>query len=195
MIGSVVLNRNRDVQLSEPTRGRSATRGLLNNFHDSHSPDESPEWDPTKVYDEHPGPAHPQKQRNCCGMNMLTPNSSRFAGHWHSRVLQKFPFLVEMFYWALNFVFYVVTKAIAARWFAGDDGLWDKAQSHGVAILELEHSSWLSFLFPIHEADFQRFFLGHRCILTFLNRIYSLVHIPGTVTYVWSSPSPISPPH
>ncbi|OQV06396.1 hypothetical protein CLAIMM_10965 [Cladophialophora immunda] len=128
---------------------------------------------------------HPPKKRNCCGVIVRTPNSSRFADNWHSRVLAKFPFLIEMFYWVLNLLFYTLTKAVAQVLFSADDGLWQLAQDHGILVLDIEHKSWLSFLFPIKENDFQAWFLnGHLTAMTFLNRIYSLVHIPGTVAFL-----------
>jgi hypothetical protein len=118
-------------------------------------------------------------------MVVHTPNSSRFADHFHSRILQKFPFLMEMFYWVLNLAFYALTKAIAQLLFSQSEGLRELAQDHGLLILWIEQKSWLSFLFPIHEADFQAWFLnGHLTAMTFLNRIYSLVHIPGTVAFI-----------
>jgi hypothetical protein len=128
---------------------------------------------------------HPPKKRNCCGLAVRTPNSSRFANNWHSRVLAKWPFLIEMFYWVLNLAFYSLTKAVAQVLFSTNDGLWQLAQDHGILVLDIEHKSWLRFFFPIYESDFQAWFLnGHLTAITFLNRFYSLVHIPGTVAYV-----------
>lgn len=64
-------------------------------------------------------------------------------------------------------------------------GIWDIAEDHGLAILEFEQFSWLSFLWPIHERDVQQWFMhGHQTFLTVLNRSYALIHIPGTVGYV-----------
>ena len=88
-----------------------------------------------------------------------------------------------MFYWVLNLAFYSLTKEIAQTLFSANDGLWQLAQDHGVLVLDIEHKSWLRFLFPIKESDFQAWFLnGHLTAITFLNRFYSIVHIPGTVT-------------
>jgi hypothetical protein len=90
-----------------------------------------------------------------------------------------------MFYWVLNFLTYAITKTLAANFLTRGGSVWDLAQDHGIAVLWTEHDSFLRFLFPIKEADFQAWFLdGHTDLITFLNRIYSLVHIPGTVTYV-----------
>lgn len=194
MITSLTVNRRRGFRIFDSGRGRSPTRSLLphNNSQDS-SPDGFTDSDSYTSADSDvfTSSKHPPKKRNCCGMVVQTPNSSRFADHIHSRILAKFPFLIEMFYWALNLLFYTLTKAIAQLTFSGYDGLWQLAQDHGVLVLDIEHKSWLSFLFPIQENEFQSWFLnGHLTAITFLNRIYSLVHIPGTVTYV--HPSPLS---
>lgn len=126
-------------------------------------------------------PTHAPKKRTCCGAVVHTPNTSRYANHWHSRFIQKFPFLVEMFYWAVNLLFYVGVKAFSELIFA-TDGVWQTAQNHGIAVLYLEHGSMFSFLFPIEEITVQSFFReGHQTLLTILNRAYSLIHIPVTV--------------
>ena len=134
------------------------------------------------------GPALPpaaskrrSKQRKCCGLTINTPNSSRFSNHLHSRTLQKFPFLMEMFYWIITYLFYRLTKVISQEIFS-KTGIWDVAQDHGLAVLEFEQFGWLNFLFPVTEHDFQQWFMhGHQSALTILNRAYALIHIPGTV--------------
>lgn len=127
---------------------------------------------------------HPPKQRSCCGAPIRTPNSSRYAKYWHSRFIQKFPFLVEMFYWAVNLGFYVGVKN-ASELIAATDGIWQTAENHGKAVLWFEHEGPFSFLFPLREIDVQAFFRNdHQTMLTILNRAYSLIHIPVTVRYV-----------
>ncbi|CAK1358893.1 unnamed protein product [Cercospora beticola] len=104
-----------------------------------------------------------------------------------SRILQRFPFLVEMFYWALNFLAYALTKKIGAALYNrnANNEVTELAQSHGIAILNLEHNTMAKIFFPISEVDFQRFFLnGHLGFMTLFNQFYSLVHIPGTVAYL-----------
>lgn len=124
------------------------------------------------------------KKRNCCGAIVHTPDTSRYANYWHSRFIQKFPFLVEIFYWAVNLLFYVSVKAASELIFA-TDGVWKTAESHGIAVLNLEHDSIFSFLFPVKEVDVQMWFrTDHQVLLTILNRAYSLIHIPVTVRYV-----------
>lgn len=131
---------------------------------------------------------YPSKKRRCCGMAMLTPNTSRFANNWHSRIMQKFPFTMEMFYWIITYAAYRCTRIASQAVFA-DTSIWDVAQEHGLAVLEFERSSWLSFLWPVPELEVQGWFLnGHSTFLTVLNRAYALIHIPGTVGYVQLSP-------
>lgn len=127
---------------------------------------------------------NPPKKRRCCCAMIYTPNTSRFADYYHSRLLQKFPFLIEMFYWILTYAFYRCTKVLSEAVFSGR-GIWEVAQDHALAILEFEQFSWLSFLWPIKEVSVQRWFMhGHQSFLTVLNRSYALIHIPGTVGFI-----------
>lgn len=124
---------------------------------------------------------NPPKKRNCCGAVLYTPNTSRFAGHLHSKIMQKFPFLMEMFYWIITYAFYRSTAILAQAIFS-KTGIWEVAQGHGLAVLEFEQFSWLSFLWPVKETEVQQWFMhGHQTFLTVLNRSYALIHIPGTV--------------
>lgn len=124
---------------------------------------------------------YPSKVRRCCCTRVVTPNTSRFRNNLHSRILQRFPFLIEMFYWIINYAFYRMTAVLSAKLFAGR-GIWDVSQEHGIAVLEAEHYGMLSFLFPIREQSVQQWFMhGHQDALTVLNKCYALIHIPGTV--------------
>merc|ERR1739848_886793 len=79
--------------------------------------------------------AFPPKTRSLCGfMRIRTPNSSRFARNVHSRILQKFPFLVEMFYWAIALALYRGTGAVAQLIYGGHREMWDSAADHGLAL-------------------------------------------------------------
>lgn len=122
------------------------------------------------------------KRRNCWCCIVHTPNTSRFRGSWHSRVLQKFPFLIEMFYWVINYIFYRMTAVLSQRLFA-KTGIWDVAQRHGIQVLEIqEFAPIIRWMFPVREKDVQQWFMdGHQDLLTVLNRVYALIHIPGTV--------------
>ncbi|KAH0103106.1 hypothetical protein KCU60_g9104, partial [Aureobasidium melanogenum] len=88
---------------------------------------------------------HSLKTRRLLGLTIRTPNTSRFKNNIHSRVLQRFPFLLEMFYWIINYAFYRMTAILSQRIFAGK-GIWTVAESHGLAILEFEQHGFLSFL-------------------------------------------------
>ena len=185
MTASLYFNRRHNFRIFNTSRGRSPTRSFLpHNTSQESSPDGSVDADfYSSESDVFTSSKYPSKERNCCGLVVQTPNSSRFGDNWHSRVLAKWPFLIEMFYWVLNLAFYALTKAVAQTFFSTNDGLWQLAQDHGVLILDTEHKSWLRVIFPVKESDFQAWFLhGHLTAITFLNRFYSLVHIPGTVS-------------
>ncbi len=124
---------------------------------------------------------YPPKVRKLCCTKVVMPNTSRFRNNIHSRILQRFPFLIEMFYWIINYAFYRMTAVLSAKLFIGR-GIWDVSQEHGIAVLEAEEHGILSFLFPIREQSIQQWFMhGHQDALTVLNKCYALVHIPGTV--------------
>lgn len=126
---------------------------------------------------------HLPKRRRFCGLALYTPNTSRFADHFHSRILQKFPFLIEMFYWIITYLFYRMTKVISQKIFSEE--IWQVAEDHGLQVLEFEQYGPLKFLFPWREHDVQMWFMSdHQTALTVLNRAYALIHIPGTVGFI-----------
>jgi hypothetical protein len=133
---------------------------------------------------------HLPKTRTLLGFTIKTPNTSQFRSNIHSRILQRFPFLVEMFYWVINYAFYRMTAILSNRIFAGR-GIWAVAQSHGLAVLEFEKS-----LFPSERHVQQWFMHGHQDALTVLNKAYALIHIPGTVGFIawyyYTAPSHVS---
>lgn len=152
---------------------------------------------PRSSFDSDPATRRPVnlegKTRRVFGIwTVRTPNSSRFARHPHSRLLQKFPFLVEMFYWVLQFFFYRLTAFMAAVYYGGSTQMWDVAQKHALAVLEAE-----TYMFGRGDVtgtqrwtewNVQQWFLtGAKAgdwrggFLTVLNRSYALIHIPGTV--------------
>lgn len=123
------------------------------------------------------------KTRRLLGFTFRTPDTSKFKNNVHSRVLQRFPFLLEMFYWVINYAFYRMTAILSQKIFAGK-GIWTVAESHGLAILEFEQSGFLSFLFP-RELNIQQWFMqDHQDVLSALNKVYALIHIPGTVGFI-----------
>jgi len=175
MVGSLIINRHKKSNILSQRHQRSHSKPLLDL--DSESEDDS-----DNPYSSPSSNSGNGKTRNCLGRTIITPDTRRFRDNYHSRILQKLPFLIEMFYWALNFVVYSVTKSFAAGLYEGKgNGVVELAESHGINILWLEHDSVARFLFPLREVDVQSFFLGHTTGMTILNRAYSLVHIPGTV--------------
>ncbi|KAK5120645.1 hypothetical protein LTR85_006003 [Meristemomyces frigidus] len=189
MVGSLIINRRRSYSITRPRKSREASSENLLGWRD-------PDYDSeeSSLRSRSPSPM-PQEQQHVCGIPVESPDSNRFANHFHSRILQKYPFLIEMFYWALNYVAYAMTKKMAGVIYGrGGHHVTALAQENGIAILNLEHDSILKIFFPIGEAQLQQFFLNHhKPIMTFFNQIYSLVHIPGTVAflswYYYAAPS------
>jgi hypothetical protein len=123
------------------------------------------------------------KKRRLLGFTFRTPNTSRFKDNIHSRVLQRFPFLVEMFYWVISYAFYRMTAILSQKIFSGKE-IWTVAESHGFAILKFERRGLFSWLFPC-ELDIQQWFMAnHQDTLSVLNKVYALIHIPGTVGFI-----------
>ncbi|CAM1505634.1 Fc.00g112710.m01.CDS01 [Cosmosporella sp. VM-42] len=186
MVFSCYMNRRPGYSI----KPQSQNLGLLDQtklepFDERDLSDSSDDRDPSSpFFDDLSTSKHPPKKRRCCGVAFETPNSTRFANNLHSRFIQKFPFLVELFYWALNYSFYLSAKATAELIFS-TDGMWELAEKHGSSVLYFEHESFFSFLFPLREVGVQQFFMtGHQGMLTFLNRTYSLVHIPATISFL-----------
>jgi len=176
MVGSIIINRHRRANIVPSRHQRSHSKPLLEDDSGSEDLESDDQYVLSSSRDVD------GKSRTCFGRAITTPNTHRFRNNFHSRILQKFPFLVEMFYWVLNYTVYSFTKGFAASLYEGKgNGVVELAQSHGINILWLEHDSIARFLFPFREVDVQSFFLGHTSAMTLLNRAYSLVHIPGTV--------------
>ncbi|KAI5246683.1 hypothetical protein E4T42_06294 [Aureobasidium subglaciale] len=93
---------------------------------------------------------HLPKIRTMLCLSVKTPNTARFKNNLHSRVLQRFPFLVEMFYWVINYAFYRMTAILSQKLFAGR-GIWTVAESHGLAILDFEQHGLLSHIFSLRR--------------------------------------------
>ncbi|TVY36608.1 hypothetical protein LSUB1_G003721 [Lachnellula subtilissima] len=112
---------------------------------------------------------NPPKRRRCCGMN---PDLAEVPVLDRDVLLDYYLRLLSMYEPSLECG---VSKT----------AIWDVAQDHGLAVLEFEQFSWLSFLWPVHERDVQQWFMhGHQTFLTVLNRSYALIHIPGTVGFI-----------
>ncbi|KAG9252299.1 PAP2 superfamily-domain-containing protein [Emericellopsis atlantica] len=108
---------------------------------------------------------------------VTTPNTLIFKDRFLSRVLQKFPFLAECWYWALLYWVYQVGRAFTALTLV--EGTVDVARRHALQLIHLEqrlHIFW--------EIGFQQWFLEHPTLLHWINRTYSFIHIPGTIFFL-----------
>jgi hypothetical protein len=182
LFGAMFLTRKRNFRVLD--RSSSPRRGYLDSDSTSTEHLLSYPTDSDSDLEDVSTAKNPPKVRNlgCC--KVATPNTSRFRNNIHSRILQRFPFLIEMFYWIINYAFYRMTSVLSSKLFAGR-GIWDVAQEHGISVLEAEEYGMLNFLFPVRERDVQQWFMhGHQDALTVLNKCYALIHIPGTVGLV-----------
>ncbi|KAK4495455.1 hypothetical protein PRZ48_013786 [Zasmidium cellare] len=192
MLASLYFNRDRSFSIfpSRDLRRDDASESLI----------KSNEYEGSRSSSRSTSPDRPKDsvdiQRDVSPAPWSSESSSPTSMNFPSRILQKFPFLVEMFYWALNYVAYAFTKQIGIALYSrmGGDEVAELAQKHGIDILTFEHDTPFQIFFPITEVGFQQFFLnGHLKMMTFFNQIYSLVHIPGTIAflswYYYTAPS------
>jgi hypothetical protein len=108
---------------------------------------------------------------------VTTPNTMVFKDRFLSRVLQKFPFLVEAWYWALIYWVYQVGRAITALTLV--EGTVNVARKHALQLIHIEQS-----LHIFWEVPFQKWFLAHPILIHWINRVYSFIHIPGTIFFL-----------
>lgn len=106
-----------------------------------------------------------------------TPNTLVFEDRLLSRYLQKFPFLVEVWYWLLLYWIYQIGRAFTALTLV--EGTVNVARKHALQVIHLEQSLHIFF-----EVGFQKWFLAHPAILHWINRLYSFIHIPGTISFL-----------
>ncbi|PGH01329.1 hypothetical protein AJ80_09019 [Polytolypa hystricis UAMH7299] len=110
---------------------------------------------------------------------LTTPNTAIFRNRRFSRLLRRFPFLIECWYWTLIYWTYQLARAFTAVTF--QEETVDVARKHALQVITLEeelHIAW--------EVDIQQYFLRHPLLMTWTNRLYSFIHIPGTIAFlVW----------
>lgn len=132
-------------------------------------------------------------------MEVVTPNTRRFRAYFLSRVLQRFPFLVECWYWALIYWVYIslgftrymnfyktnneqvyqLGRAATAVWMA--EGTIVAAEKHALQVIAAEE-----YLHIFWEIPIQQFFIKNTFLITWINRIYSFIHIPGSIAFlIW----------
>ncbi|KIX94687.1 uncharacterized protein Z520_09733 [Fonsecaea multimorphosa CBS 102226] len=108
-----------------------------------------------------------------------TPNTAVFRHRLLSRILHKFPFLVEAWYWALIYWVYQLGRAFTAVTLV--EGTVHVARRHALQVIELEQHLHIFWEVPI-----QKFFMSYPRLMMGINWLYSFIHIPGTIAFlVW----------
>ncbi|KAL1302409.1 hypothetical protein AAFC00_002806 [Neodothiora populina] len=106
-----------------------------------------------------------------------TPDTSVFEDRLLSRLLVKLPFLVEVWYWALVYWVYQLGRAFTAVTLV--QGTVYTARRHALQVIHLEQALGI-----FHERAFQEFFRSYPTLMHWINRIYSFIHIPGTILFL-----------
>ncbi|KAG7293973.1 hypothetical protein NEMBOFW57_004034 [Staphylotrichum longicolle] len=94
-----------------------------------------------------------------------------------SRVLQKLPFLVEVWYWALIYWVYQLGRAVTAV--ALQATTVETAREHALQVIQVEQRLGIFI-----EPTVQQWFLQHPTLMRWTNKAYSFIHIPGTILYL-----------
>ncbi|KAK5047310.1 hypothetical protein LTR84_006832 [Exophiala bonariae] len=106
-----------------------------------------------------------------------TPNTAVFRNRLLSRLLHKFPFLVEAWYWALIYWVYQLGRAFTALTLV--EGTVHVARRHALQVIEIEKRLHIFWELPIQE-----FFMSFPRLMTYINWLYSFIHIPGTIAFL-----------
>lgn len=111
--------------------------------------------------------------------DITSPNTAQFSDRLLSRVLRTFPFLVEVWYWALIYWVYQLGRAFTAVTLV--QGTVHTARKHALQVIHLEQQLGMFW-----EPAIQRYFLQYPTMMHWINRIYSFIHIPGTILFlIW----------
>ncbi|PKY07009.1 hypothetical protein P168DRAFT_230807 [Aspergillus campestris IBT 28561] len=108
---------------------------------------------------------------------VTTPDTAVYQDRLLSRLLQKFPFLVECWYWALVYWTYQLGRAFTAVTL--QEGTVDVARQHALQLIRFEKAIRLFWEVPIQQA-----FLQHPGVMKWVNWTYSFIHIPGTIAFL-----------
>lgn len=108
-----------------------------------------------------------------------SPNTAIFADRMLSRLLRRFPFLVECWYWALIYWVYQLGRAFAAVTMV--QGTVHVARFHALQLIRFEKQLGIFW-----EPAVQNYFLRYPTLMHWINRTYSFIHIPGSILFlVW----------
>ncbi|KAL9124062.1 MAG: hypothetical protein Q9217_006573 [Psora testacea] len=108
---------------------------------------------------------------------VITPATRRYRGSFMSRIIYRFPFLIEAWYWFLIYWVYQIGRAVTALMI--NQGVVHVARDHAMQIISLERT-----LNIFQELQLQRAFLQHPALMAVVNAIYSYVHIPATILFL-----------
>ncbi|CAG9954071.1 unnamed protein product [Clonostachys rosea f. rosea IK726] len=182
LFGGAYFNRNKDYDLRKGTSGWAGHRNLKRSD-DAEDLGSRPseEWSsssstPTLAPQE---PRLRRRKLHLFGYTKIvsTPNTLIFKDRFLSRVLQKFPFLAEAWYWANIYWVYQIGRAISAL--ALVEGTVNVARRHALEVIHLEQELKIFWELPV-----QHWFLKHPTLLHWINRVYSFIHIPGTILFL-----------
>ncbi|KAI9898582.1 hypothetical protein N3K66_006942 [Trichothecium roseum] len=186
LFGGAYFNRNKDYNFSQGSAGWAGEKDLQQQ-HLKKSDDVPPRRLSTDSWSESStptlGPVEQSTWRRrkfqLFGYKKLvtTPNTLVFKDRFLSRVLYKFPFLTEAWYWALIYWVYQVGRAFTALTLV--EGTVNVARKHALQLIHIEQSLGIFW-----EVGFQKWFLAHPEILHWINRIYSFIHIPGSIFFI-----------
>ncbi|KAM7219393.1 PAP2 superfamily domain containing protein [Rhypophila decipiens] len=109
--------------------------------------------------------------------DVISPNTEVHQDRLLSRLLLRLPFLVEVWYWALIYWVYQLGRAFTAVTL--QVGTVNAAREHALQVIHLEQ--WLGIFI---ERDVQSWFLQYPQLMKMTNKIYSFIHIPGTILYL-----------
>ncbi|KAL4926028.1 phosphatase PAP2 family protein [Aspergillus undulatus] len=99
-----------------------------------------------------------------------------------SRILARFPFLIEIWYWLLIYWIYQGLRAISARAISGHESVFARAEQHALQILALEHTLHIDA-----ELAVQRFILTRApWLMPLLARVYYSHIVLGVIFFVYS---------
>ncbi|EAQ89413.1 hypothetical protein CHGG_06032 [Chaetomium globosum CBS 148.51] len=108
---------------------------------------------------------------------------NKVTSKWQKRRLRfmgccnGFPFLAEVWYWALIYWVYQLGRAFTAVTLQEDTV--DTAREHGLQVIRLEQALGIFV-----EPAVQQWFLERPTLMRWTNKTYSFIHIPGTILYL-----------
>lgn len=133
---------------------------------------------------------------------IITPNTTKFRNRRFSRFFRRFPFLVECWYWTLVYwvcalytsyndlrrnsvyvfmltVYTDISNCTGLHRSYSQRCNCRRCTKHALQLLQLEESFYI-----LWEAHIQHYFLRRPILMAWTNRLYSFIHIPGTIAFL-----------